>query len=323
MTRAASIFTAHSFGRIATLITMALFLSACSTGPGGFFAHKDAAPRIKVNVDTIPNPIPRVEPKSKYGNPKSYEVFGKTYYTMDSIPPGYTQQGIASWYGTKFHGRRTSSGEPYDMYKMTAAHKTLPLPAYVEVTNKNNGRSIVVRVNDRGPFHEGRIIDLSYVAATKLGINKTGTAPVEIRVLDPRQPYQPLMAGNAPEVRPLQPSSAAVATPVANNAPAPSAAAIAIAPPASSPANTAVQTNNSAPTTMYLQVGAFSSWVNAESLRQRLAQIANNIQISANDNANKPMYRVRIGPLSDDQEAQAIVTKLADLGINNASVVVD
>ena len=102
-----------------------------------------------------------MEPKSRYGNPESYVVFGKRYYVKDSSK-GYVETGIASWYGTKFHGRRTSSGETYDMYAMTAAHKTLPLPTYVEVTNLNNGRSIIVKVNDRGRFHEIRIIDLSY-----------------------------------------------------------------------------------------------------------------------------------------------------------------
>ncbi len=120
--------------------------------------------------------------RSKYGNPASYEVFGKTYYVKDSAA-GFQQKGIASWYGTKFHGRRTSSGEEYDMYAMTAAHKTLPIPVYVEVINHDNNRKAIVRVNDRGPFHQGRIIDLSYAAATKLGVAQVGTANVSIRVL--------------------------------------------------------------------------------------------------------------------------------------------
>ena len=129
--------------------------------------------------------MPKVESKSKYGNPKSYVVFGKRYYVKDSAK-GYVEQGIASWYGTKFHGRRTSSGETYDMYAMTAAHKTLPLPTYARVTNLENGRSVMVKVNDRGPFHQNRIIDLSYSAATRLGIVKTGTGRVEVEAIDPR-----------------------------------------------------------------------------------------------------------------------------------------
>jgi len=144
---------------------------------------KDSAPaNYSKNWDEIPDAVPVSVQPSKYGNPESYEVYGKTYYVLDSAE-GFSQKGIASWYGNKFHGRRTSSGEEYDMYAMTAAHKTLPIPAYVAVKNLDNGREAIVRVNDRGPFHEGRIIDLSYAAATKLGVAQTGTANVEIRVV--------------------------------------------------------------------------------------------------------------------------------------------
>ncbi len=144
---------------------------------------QDSAPaNYSKQWDEIPDAVPVPVSPSKYGNPASYKVFGKTYYVKDSAV-GFHQDGIASWYGNKFHGARTSSGEDYDMYAMTAAHKTLPIPVYVEVTNKDNGRKAIVRVNDRGPFHEGRIIDLSYAAATKLGVAKTGTANVSIRVV--------------------------------------------------------------------------------------------------------------------------------------------
>ena len=146
----------------------------------------DSAPKKKIDVETIPNAIPKKEPKSRYGNPKSYVVFGKRYYVMDS-GKGYIEKGIASWYGTKFHGRRTSSGETYDMYAMTAAHKSLPLPTYVKVTNLSNDKFIVVKVNDRGPFHENRIIDLSYTAAIKLDIIKKGTGLVEVKAIDPEE----------------------------------------------------------------------------------------------------------------------------------------
>ena len=149
----------------------------------------DSAPKKKVDVETIPNAIPKREPKSRYGNPKSYVVFGKRYYVMDS-GKGYIEKGIASWYGTKFHGRRTSSGETYDMYAMTAAHKSLPLPTYVKVTNLSNDKFIVVKVNDRGPFHENRIIDLSYTAAIKLDIIQKGTGLVEVKAIDPEEPKE-------------------------------------------------------------------------------------------------------------------------------------
>ena len=135
----------------------------------------------------VPDAIPRAEPRSIYGNPPSYEVFGKRYYVMSSSV-GYVERGVASWYGPGFHKELTSVREPYDMYGMTAAHKTLPLPAYVRVTNLQNGRSCVVRVNDRGPFVGNRIIDLSYTAAAKLDMLRDGTAMVEVRVLQPLDP---------------------------------------------------------------------------------------------------------------------------------------
>ncbi len=128
--------------------------------------------------------MPVQEPLSRYGNPSTYEVDGITYRVLESSV-GYEAEGMASWYGEEFQGRRTSSGEPYDMYAMTAAHRTLPIPTYVEVTNLENGRTAVVRVNDRGPFHADRIIDLSYAAARKLGIVGPGTAHVRVRALEP------------------------------------------------------------------------------------------------------------------------------------------
>ena len=161
-------------------ISLLLFLTAC----GGITGKQDSAPAKAPDVANIPNAVPRDEPRSKYGNPAHYNVFGKRYYTLTSSR-GYHEKGIASWYGTKFHGKRTSSGEPYDMYAMTAAHKTLPLPTYVEVTNLNNGRKVIVKVNDRGPFHDNRLIDLSYSAATKLGIVAKGTGLVDVRVITP------------------------------------------------------------------------------------------------------------------------------------------
>ncbi|HKJ03845.1 MAG TPA: septal ring lytic transglycosylase RlpA family protein [Longimicrobiales bacterium] len=136
------------------------------------------------DLDAIPDAVPREEPLSRYGNPGEYEVFGETYRVLDSSE-GYVAEGLASWYGEEFQGKRTSSGETYDMYLMTAAHRTLPIPTYVEVTNLENGRVVVVRVNDRGPFHPDRVIDLSYVAARKLGIVGAGTARVRVRALEP------------------------------------------------------------------------------------------------------------------------------------------
>lgn len=162
-------------GRSCLLITMVAFLASCG-------ANKDGPPRFARNVHRIPDAVPRVEAMSKIGN-RPYTVFGKRYFPMKSAR-SHVEKGIASWYGTKFHGRKTSNGETYDLYAMTAAHKTLPLPSYVRVTHLKTGKKIIVRVNDRGPFHGDRIIDLSYAAAKKLGID--GTGRVKIEVIDPK-----------------------------------------------------------------------------------------------------------------------------------------
>lgn len=136
------------------------------------------------DVSKIQNAVPKIEPKSKIGNPKKYTVFNKSYEVLPTSK-GYKAKGTASWYGKKFHGYHTSNGEVYDMYGMSAAHKTLPLPTYAKVTNLKNGKSVIVKINDRGPFHEDRLIDLSYAAASKLGILANGTADVEVHAIDP------------------------------------------------------------------------------------------------------------------------------------------
>lgn len=169
--------------RVATMTVLAAgFFAGCSTTKT-VLEPQDSAPVKPIDVSSIPDAIPRPEPLSRYGNPESYVVYGQRYYTLPSSK-GYSERGMASWYGTKFHGKRTSSGEPYDLYGMTAAHKTLPLPTYVKVTNLQNGRSVTVKVNDRGPFHDDRIIDLSYTAAAKLGILGNGTGKVEVRAIN-------------------------------------------------------------------------------------------------------------------------------------------
>lgn len=155
-------------------------LAAGCTAP----SSQDRAPSRPRDVGGVTDAVPRIEPRSERGNPPFYEVYGKRYRVMAS-GDGYRERGVASWYGEKFHGRSTSSGEPYDMYAMTAAHKTLPLPAYVRVTNLGNGKSVVVRVNDRGPFVDNRIIDMSYAAAVKLEMIGNGTAMVEVETLMP------------------------------------------------------------------------------------------------------------------------------------------
>jgi len=182
---------------VATLILLSLFLIIA--GCGGV-EPQDGPPRKAPDLSNVRDAVPRVEPKSKYGNPRSYEVFGNRYYTLSSSR-GYVERGIASWYGKKFHGRRTSNGETFNMYAMTAAHTTLPLPTYLAVTNLKNHRRVVVRANDRGPFHANRILDLSYAAASKLGILANGTGFVEIRAIEPGAPL-PQPVRRAPEQAP-------------------------------------------------------------------------------------------------------------------------
>ena len=250
---------------------LTIIISACSQHSPVVREPSDGAPsHAPLNLAQIEDAVPRLEPKSKYGNPPTYEVFGKTYRTLNSAK-GYHARGIASWYGTKFHGKRTSSGEPYDMYAMTAAHKTLPLPTYLEVTNLDNGRRAIVRVNDRGPFKDDRIIDLSYAAAVKLGIAANGTGRVEIRTITP----------DASTARsPTQPQE------TANNTP------------------------------LFLQAGAFSSRQNAESLRIRIADaVKPPVSIHKEQRPEGDIYRVRIGPLYNEDEAQHVNQRLARIGI--------
>ncbi len=170
-------------------------LIGCGSSP--VREEADSGPAVPPDLRHVKEPVPRKEPPSRYGNPESYTVLGRTYRVLDSAD-GFSERGIASWYGNKFHGKRTSSGEPYDMYAMTAAHKTLPIPVHVKVTNLDNGKTVIVRVNDRGPFKDGRIIDLSYAAAHKIGMTGTGTARVEIQALDgeDKQPNTRLAEGD-------------------------------------------------------------------------------------------------------------------------------
>jgi rare lipoprotein A len=264
-----------------------LLLSACS------FSSRDSGPSRPMDFSHLPDAVPKHEKRTKAGNPATYVVLGKRYYVKKSSR-GYVERGIASWYGKKFHGRKTSNGEIYNMYAMTAAHKTLPIPTYLQVTNLNNGKQVVVRVNDRGPFHENRIIDLSYAAASKLGITGTGTGLVELRAIEPGEPTS-------------QP------TRVASNNPAP-AVTVTTSPP-SSPA-TSHQ--------LYLQLGSFISRDNAETLRARLA--LNNVAGVAVEQSTvdrRSIYRVRIGPLSSVEEADKLALQIDQLGIGVPSIVID
>lgn len=169
-------------------ILVIAFSMGCGGKPVVYKAAKDGAPTVvPINVLGVQNATPKYERRTRAGNPPEYEVLGKQYKVL-AESKGYQKRGVASWYGTKFHGKKTSNGEVYDMYAMTAAHKTLPIPSYVRVTNLKNQRSVVVRINDRGPFHNNREIDLSYTAAVKLGIQRGGTGFVEVVALESLAP---------------------------------------------------------------------------------------------------------------------------------------
>jgi rare lipoprotein A len=167
---------------IATTLA-ALLLAACAGKKDREAEPGDGPSSRSITAADVRDAVPVNEPRARYGNHSPYTVLGKTY-TVLPTSKGYHERGIASWYGSKFHGRRTSSGELYDMHLATAAHKSLPLPTYAEVTNLDNGRKMIVKINDRGPFHEDRIIDLSYAAAIKLGVDQTGTARIDVRAID-------------------------------------------------------------------------------------------------------------------------------------------
>lgn len=249
-------------------------------GPG---EHRD--------VSHVPDAVPRVEPRSRGGNPSSYVVFGKRYYTLPSNK-GFVERGIASWYGRKFHGRKTSNGETYDMYSMSAAHKRLPIPTYLQVTNLENGKRVVVRVNDRGPFHGNRIVDLSYAAASRIGMLGKGTALVEIRAIDPAAPKP------APRLaRPF--------------------------PPAAAPSNKVPRTAHPAPR-IFLQAGAFSSSSNAERLRGRLERgLARTVRVTSAATIDGAVHRVQVGPLASVEIADQVSARMHEFGIGDPLVVIE
>ncbi len=260
-----------------------LALSGCSVRS----VETEDGPGVAIDTEAIPDAVPKQEPKSDAGNPDSYVVHGERYEVRDSSA-GYVAKGRASWYGRKFHGRVTSSGERYDMYAMTAAHRTLPLPTYARVTNLENGRSVIVRINDRGPFHEDRLIDLSYAAAARLGVLDAGTARVRVRALtDPG-------AGDAGEAGAADGGSSADPAALERAAGA-----------------------------VYFQVGAFAQFANAQTMRARVQGAdVRSVEVERGRNsAGKRIYRVRVGPLADAERRRAVRAKLERAGIEPIRVV--
>jgi rare lipoprotein A len=344
--------------KVAVMIVASLMLAACGSVPrhkaetpaaapggGGYLPGDGPGADIPVNLDSIPDAVPKNEPLHRYAN-RPYIALGKTYRPMTTVG-NYKERGIASWYGKKFNGEKTSSGEIYDMYAMTAAHPTLPLPSYARVTNLSNHKSVIVRVNDRGPFINDRIIDLSYTAAYKLGIINDGSAEVEVDSINPNVTVKTIsestvqsqpLEGSPPEtavpvVAPVATAASAVntapaAVPAATDsiAPSPSATippaaatvAIPVVVPAAtataSPSNTtgtptvASSSLGSSDTAVYLQLGAFSSQAGAEAYLDKMRSKLGDTgekQLKLTINNKDGLVRVHIGPYANQSEARS------------------
>jgi rare lipoprotein A len=269
-------------------------------------------------------------PRADRGNPPFYDVFGKRYFVMASSA-GYRQSGVASWYGRDFHGLSTSSGETYNMHAMTAAHKTLPIPTWVEVTNLENGRRVVVKVNDRGPFVDDRLIDLSYAAALQLDMVRNGTTRVEVRALGVPAAEAPTVVtastADAPADGALTAAAATIAPVPAAPAPpkgGPAAAALAAASIGGLPAPAPLDGFAIQAPKLYVQVGAFAERGNALQLVERLKAdgFANPIVVT-DAGGRRPLHRVRLGPLRDAHEFDALSGRLRAAGVGDSRLVVD
>lgn len=270
---------------------------------GGYYLDDGPGDNPPPNLDAVPDAQPRVEALHR-GAQRPYVVMGRNYVPMTALAP-YRARGVASWYGRRYHGKLTSNGETYDMYGMSAAHPTLPLPSYVRVTNVASGKSVVVRVNDRGPFIDSRLIDLSYTAAYKLGVLAGGSALVDVELIEPGAPA-PVVAA-APQT---PPAATVRQPPPAKLPPAP------IAPPAAGDAAVTVPAERTLPVAaegggVYLQLAAFGSRENAEAYASRLradvAWLADQLQVRARDG----LFRVRAGPYANPGDARQTAERIA------------
>lgn len=319
----------------------------------------DSTPDHLPDLDCIREPQVTAEPRSRVGNKSPYSVLGKQYRVLDRVD-GYVEQGTASYYGNKFHGRRTSNQEVYDMYAYSAAHKSLPLPSFARVTNLDNGKSVVVRVNDRGPFHEGRVIDLSYAAAVKLGITQRGTGRVEVRALTPDgaslaaapapapvpapvapsamdqlvgalpkgavRYHVPAKAGDTPSAAGFEAWMKANGVRVASGRPATpmvssTASAVLSAPAAPVREAAPAPASMPLPPALQLQVASFSSRDNADRALARLVAAGiAEARLSDVPGAARPLWRLRVGA-ADAASAEALAGRIASLGFGRPQIV--
>lgn len=309
----------------AALVCAALLLAACGSAPkpagetsagapsagrqpaaapkrgGGYYKDDGPADELPDGLDELPDAVPRVEPLHRFAN-RPYVVFGKEYVPNAGLKP-YKARGIGSWYGKKFHGQKTSIGEPYDMFAMTAAHPTLAIPSYARVTNLANGRSVVVRVIDRGPFHADRIIDLSYAAAHRLDYIRTGSARVEVEAILPDAtgvayaqvaPTAARPPAGSDEITGLAEKLAAEERPVQTAAAVGLDGAAGVLPAGG----------------VLLQLGAFANADNAESMRQRLVRELDWVEGELRINSAGGIHRLHLGPFAGRAEAERVAERI-------------
>ncbi|WP_092026427.1 septal ring lytic transglycosylase RlpA family protein [Marinobacter zhejiangensis] len=272
---------------LVVLAVLAAMLTGCASSPppSRYSITQDRAPEGGFDATGLQDAVPRYEPARTAGNRSPYTVWGKQYTVM-SDARGYVEQGTASWYGEKFHGHQTSNGEIFDMYSMSAAHKSLPIPCYARVTNLDNGRSVIVRVNDRGPFHGDRLIDLSYAAAIKLGYQAQGTARVEVAAITVTPDGVARVAG---ESAPLSTDGAATGAPG-----------------------------------LFVQLGSFSHAAPARLMAEQAeALVSSAVRVREVETASGRFHRVQVGPFQDSSEAQRTLQQLADNGFRESILLTD
>lgn len=303
--------------RFALLLVIAALVAGCASAPkrGGYYQDDGPLPNPPADLQNIPDPVPSVE-ALRPANARPYSVLGHDYTPMTKLAP-FKERGLASWYGRKFHGGPTASGETYDMYKMTAAHKTLPIPSYARVTNLRNGRSVIVRINDRGPFHDGRVIDLSYAAAVRLDKLQAGTVEVEVELLQPDEiaQLQRTMRNGAPPTTMVAASGADTAV---RATPIPSVSV----PPNALPSATIRTDGPDLNEGLYVQVGAFAQRMNAEALRARVERELTDWPKRSEIVLRGAVYRVLVGPFDDPGAAAVARDRLADL-LDSEALIVD
>ena len=286
-----------SASKPATVPTSPPVEASSTTKPGAYYLDDGPGANPPQDIDSIPNAAPKKEPLLDRSN-KPYKALGAVYTPMTRYQP-YKAGGVASWYGKRYHGRKTSSGEVYDMYGMSAAHPTLPLPSYVKVTNPANGRYVVVRVNDRGPFKHNRIIDLSYAAAYKLRFSAQGSTLVEVEAIDANNVINVATNTSQPTTAPANSSSSP-----------------------NSSSNSSSSNTNVAMTQYFIQAGAFKNEINANALMKKIQGMGIEQNAGFNSEYNNGLYRLKLGPYTTKQEADQVAATIR-AKLNTSAIIIN